>query len=111
MISAKSVARNLTWPVDILTVAEGRDEPTGDPTDTATKVRTCGKWAPTQSIEEVGSANWQNADLDVYLPAGTAISGTSRVSIPSGFYAGLWEVVGQPHHWSVGIVARIRRVT
>lgn len=110
MISAKSVARNLTWPVDILTVTEDRNA-VGDPTETTTRVRTCGKWAPSQSIEEVGAANWQNAELDLYLPAATTISGTSRVSIPSGFYAGLWEVVGHPHHWSVGIVAKIRRVT
>lgn len=111
MISAKSVARHLTWPLEILTVAEGRDETTGDPTDTTTTARVCGKWAPAEAIETVGASNWQNADLDLYLPASASITGGSRVRIPSGFYAGLWEVVGQPRNWGVGIVARIRRVT
>lgn len=109
MISAKSVARQLTWPVDIITVTEGRDD-IGDPTETTTTVRSCGKWAPAESIDEVGAENWQNAELDLYLPASVAITQTSRVQIPSGFYAGLWEVVGV-RHWGVGTVARISRST
>ena len=109
MISAKSVARQLTWPVDIITVAEGRDE-VGDPTETTTTKRVCGKWAPAQSIDEVGAENWANAELDLYLPAHTAITSSCRVSIPSGFHAGLWEVAAV-RNWHVGIVARIRRAT
>ena len=111
MISSKSVARHLTWPLDIITVTEGRDETTGDPTETTPSKRACGKWAPAESIETVGAANWQDAELDLFLPSGTAITGTSRVQLRAGFYEGLWEVVGTPRHWGVGIVARIRRVS
>lgn len=107
MITAKSVARQLTWPLEIVTVTEDRDA-VGDPTETTTTERCCGKWAPALSIDEVGAENWQNAELDLYLPASAVITQTSRVQLLTGFYEGLWEVVGVKH-WGVGVVARIQR--
>ena len=99
----------LTEPVDVITVTEGRDE-RGDPTEETTTVRTCGRFAPTGSKEMIGSEPWSESDAAYYLASTVAITASSRLSIPCGPGAGLWEVVGV-HNWGVGLEVKIRRAT
>ena len=99
----------LTEPVDILTVTQERDE-RGDPEETIRSTRTHGRYAPTATAESIGALPFHEGEAAFYLAPCETITATSRLKIPAGRQAGLWEVVGV-HDWGVGLEVRIRRVT
>lgn len=110
--------RLMNLPCTILTVAESTADIYGDPTTTTTPTTTvC--WIDRRgnlgdSSEKVGPENWQIDTLDLYLPAGTAVTGNDRVTVNDLSY----EVVGPPHEHThpvtaagVYVSAVIRRVS
>ena len=107
--------RLLNIPCTVHTVTEGAVDAYGDPTTATTDTSTvC--WVDRRSpgTEEVGEANWQTDTLDLYLPAGTSITGDDRVTVNDLLY----EVVGPPHEHlhprtgdGVYVAAKIRRVS
>ena len=100
------------------TVSEGAVDEYGDPTTTS-RDRSTVCWVDRRGntgdgAETAGPANWQTDTLDLYLPAGTTITGDDRVTVGSLLY----EVLGPPHEHlhpltgdGVYVSARIRRVS
>lgn len=110
--------RLMNLPCTIHTAAAGTVDEYGDPTVTTTAKSTrC--WIDrrgniSDGAEQVGAENWQTDTLDLYLPAGTTITGHDSVTVNSARY----EVVGPPHEHlhprtgqGVYVSAVIRRVT
>lgn len=110
--------RLLNIPCTIHTVSESTVDEYGDPT-TSTRNRSTVCWIDRRGnhgdgTEQVGEANWQTDTLDLYLPAGTTITGNDRLTVSSLLY----EVVGPPHEHlhprtgdGVYVAARIKRVS
>lgn len=113
-----NIERLLNMPCTIHTVAETTVDEYGDPTLTTTD-STALCWVDRRGnlgdgTEQSGPTNWQTDTLDLYLAAGTAITGDDRVTV-SGL---LYEVVGPPHEHihpittdGVYVAALIRRVS
>lgn len=110
--------RLLNLPCTIHTVSESTVDEYGDPTlSTSDSDAVC--WIDRRGnigdgAEKVGSENWQTDTLDLYLPAGTVITGNDSITVNSSRY----EVVGPPHEHlhprtgaGVYVSAVIRRVT
>lgn len=107
--------RLLNIPCTIHTVAESTVDEYGDPTVATTNTTTvCWVDRRQAGTEVVGEANWQTDTLDLYLPAGTTVTGNDRVTVNELLY----ELVGPPHEHlhprtgdGVYVAAKIRRVT
>lgn len=110
--------RLLNIACTIHTVTESTADIYGDPTTTATTTDTVcwidRRGNTTDAAEQVGEANWQTDTLDLYLPAGTTVTGNDRVTVNSQLY----ELVGPPHEHlhprtgaGVYVAAKIRRVS
>ena len=112
------IRRLLNLPCTIHTVTESTADAYGDPTLTTSNTSAlC--WIDRRGnlgdgSEETGPTNWQTDTLDLYLDAGTTITGNDRVTVASVLY----EVVGPPHehlHPRTGdgayVSAVIRRVS
>lgn len=96
----------------VRTTATTIDETTDDPIDETTERAATGAWAPSQSSE----TNGQQGELTLYAHhSTTGLDGTAQVRIPSGHYAGVWDLVGPAKFWDDGrtafFEATIRRVT
>lgn len=96
----------------VRTITTTIDETTDDPIDEHAEQPATGAWAPLQSSESDG----QQGDLTLYAHhCTTGLDGTAQVRIPSGHYAGVWDLVGPAKFWDDGrtafFEATIRRVT
>lgn len=107
--------RLLNIACTIHTVAESTADIYGDPTVTTTDTDTlCWVDRRQPGTEEAGEANWQTDTLDLYLPAGTTLTGDDRVTVNGRLY----ELVGPPHEHlhprtgaGVYVAAKIQRVS
>jgi hypothetical protein len=70
------------------------------------------------SVENVnGYTSRVVADVDVAVPAGTAVSAQDRFTLPASFGDGAFEVVAVEdasygfHQWPAGIIVKLKRVT
>ena len=93
------VSRLLNLTGTLVAVADGDVDEYGDPTEVTTET-TVRYWvdrsdAPRRQLREtVGVENWQTAVLDLYLPAGTPVTGVDRFRDCNGV---VFEVLGPPH--------------
>jgi len=112
------IRRLLNIPCTIHAVSESTVDEYGDPTlSTSDTDAVC--WVDRRGNlgdggEESGPTNWQTDTLDLYLDAGTTITGDDRVTVGDLLY----EVVGPPHEHlhprtadGVYVSAVIRRVS
>lgn len=113
------VSRLLNLTGTLVAVADGDVDEYGDPTEVTTET-TVRYWvdrsdARGDSSETVGVENWQTAVLDLYLPAGTPVTGVDRFRDCDGV---VFEVLGPPHTHrhpvtgeAVYVGAQIKRVS
>lgn len=109
--------RLLNVPCTIHTVTEGTADAYGDPTLSTSDTRTvC--WVDRRSskdnTEDSGAENWLTANSDLYLPAGTDVTGNDRVTVGGD----LFEIIGPPYQHvhpltttPIYVIAKIRRVS
>ncbi len=108
----------LNMDATITTVTEGAGDDYGDPTEETTS-RNVKCWIDRSGLvreagEQVGLDDWQQETVNLYLPAGTALTGRDRVTVEGVTY----EVFGPPFdridprtNQSVYVTAQLRRAT
>lgn len=113
------VNRLLNLTGTLIAVADGDADEYGDPIEVTTET-TVRYWvdrsdARGDSAETIGVESWQTAVLDLYLPAGTSLTGVDRFRDCDGV---VFEVLGPPHTHrhpvtgdAVYVGAQIKRVS
>jgi hypothetical protein len=109
------VDRLLNLTGTLISVVDAAPDEYGDPTET-TKETTVRYWVDRSAEHDAGNTehDWQIATLDLYLPAGTDVTGADRFRDRDGV---VFELLGPPYahvHPRSGevayVAAKIRRV-
>lgn len=110
---AESFNRMLSRSLEVGTVTLSDRDEFGDQAETIVWADAYGAWAPSTAADTTGDDTSTNTTLDLFLRAGTTIDEASKVRLPAaaGVHAGIWQVVGIPGDWVVGMALKIRRVT